>query len=828
MRRRFLAALLVAVVLLLVFVPLFHMSTVPMADVGSSGYAPAMSVPVNVDKNGNRVEDVLEEEIAQKIDEGNGTQLVDVVVLLNAAPSVVQTSFFARSNGTMIGEIWHDALDGFGGRIPYVSIEKFASCCPGLLLVQENHEFEALMAYAAQQGRARPYVWDVLGYKGDPQSSIAISDSGVDDSHVNLLGYGDADFSKKVVGWRDDVGTSTAPYDDNGHGSHVAGIAAGSGFYSSDSAGRAVTTWSASLGTLSTMYIYLITGFNVSGSGSGQQITLQAKGRYIDALYLYYSGFTGDVGQQLVASYSMPGRDQEYTFNYGVPEGKVGYYHLWIHPSSSIRQVYLRVTVHWPYSVPNDGYPAWTGVANDAKLVGLKGLDYSGGGSTADLVSGINWAVANREKYHILVLSMSWGGDSYDAAIDNAVSNAVTSGIVCVAAAGNSGSGGNYVHSPGSNPYVITVAATSIADNITSYSSQGGQSESVSAVVKPDLAAPGGSFLYLPILSSDSNDQDAENFYSDFYANDSAPMQGTSMSTPFVSGCADVEAQALGGYAGWDFSSNAKALMVKTLLLMTATETYPNVREAEGASTSPTLDRGGKDVHEGYGRVNLDAAVEAASLTYSVGESISGSFGASPLDRKCWARSVYLYNGTEYTFSLAVPDGADYDLYLYDVTGNVYGEPVILVKSTKASVGGFENVTYTPALSGKYYVVVKLAREDTGGGLFALTSTTRQNVHLLLSVDPDQSAYVVGQSLTLKVTAFNELNPALESTLALTITGPDGYYYYDFQPLAVAADEIKDFSFSWVVPDVAGRYVVEVGLVPAQLMAYDAAWLEVT
>jgi hypothetical protein len=29
------------------------------------------------------------------------------------------------------------------------------------------------------------------------------------------------------------------------------------------------------------------------------------------------------------------------------------------------------------------------------------------------------------------------------------------------------------------------------------------------------------------------------------------------------------------------------------------------------------------------------------------------------------------------------------------------------------------------------------------------------------------------------------------------------------------------------VPDVAGTYVVEVGLVPAQLTAYDAAWLEV-
>ena len=43
----------------------------------------------------------------------------------------------------------------------------------------------------------------------------------------------------------------------------------------------------------------------------------------------------------------------------------------------------------------------------------------------------------------------------------------------------------------------------------------------------------------------------------------------------------------------------------------------------------------------------------------------------------------------------------------------------------------------------------------------------------------------------------------------------------------VAADEVKDYSFSWVVPDVAGTYIVEVGLVPAHLTAYNAAWLRV-
>lgn len=100
-------------------------------------------------------------------------------------------------------------------------------------------------------------------------------------------------------------------------------------------------------------------------------------------------------------------------------------------------------------------------------------------------------------------------------------------------------------------------------------------------------------------------------------------------------------------------------------------------------------------------------------------------------------------------------------------------------------------------------------------------------VHVLLTVDPSQAYYGQGQALALTVTVFNQLNPDFESTLTLTVTGAGGYYLYDFQPIAVAADEVEDYSFSWVVPDAAGMYVVEVSIVPAQLTAYDALWLKV-
>jgi hypothetical protein len=175
---------------------------------------------------------------------------------------------------------------------------------------------------------------------------------------------------------------------------------------------------------------------------------------------------------------------------------------------------------------------------------------------------------------------------------------------------------------------------------------------------------------------------------------------------------------------------------------------------------------------------------------------------------------------------LTVPAGADYDLYLYNMAGNAYGEPVILTKSTKAAAGGFENTTYTSALSGTYYIVVKRARADTGVGQFTLTSSPSQAVHLLLTAEPNEATYAAGQSVDLVVNVFNQLNPSLESTLTLTVTGPNGYYYFDFKTISIAADAVDEYSFSWNIPDVTGTYVIEVSLIPPQLTAYDAVWLE--
>jgi hypothetical protein len=85
---------------------------------------------------------------------------------------------------------------------------------------------------------------------------------------------------------------------------------------------------------------------------------------------------------------------------------------------------------------------------------------------------------------------------------------------------------------------------------------------------------------------------------------------------------------------------------------------------------------------------------------------------------------VQLVKGFRYTFTLSVPAGADFDLYLYNGTGTAYGEPVIVANSTTATTGGTEQITITSApYTGTYYLVVKRATETTGSGTFTLTSS---------------------------------------------------------------------------------------------------------
>jgi subtilisin family serine protease len=659
--------------------------------------------------------------------------------MLKSEPTTSDVDAFLLSGGYVTTSPWRCAIYGFGGLVSYDGIGFFTKQCPNVLLVEKEADSHSSLTYAATQVGARTYVWNTVGLQGDPNSSIAIVDTGIDGSHVDFApGYGNQDFSKKIVGWRDQIGSTTSPVDDNGHGSHCSGLSAGNGFFSMDASGNAFATYGANFGYLSAG-TYMISGIMVNKTGP---IAVNVKwarsgssASRLSSLSLWYGDKTLDTAfWTQVASVSTPSQNTFYSLTYNVtsaPAGGYDMYHIRITATTGTSgSLYTAFNMTWPYMPPSDGFSAWTGMAPQAKLVGVKALDYSGSGTSTGLINGIDWIIANRMAYHITVVSMSLGFSSEVSAVDSAVLSLVNNGVTTVIAAGNSGAGANNIYTPGSVDETITVTAMNQFDNTASYSSQGGTSRYSGKTVKPDITAPGGSFYAVPLFSADSNYNDAEGEWSDIQANDSAPMQGTSMATPVVAGAANIVVQAMGGYAHWQWT-RSQALQPKMILLMTATETYPSLRESFSSTYSATLDRGGKDVHEGYGRLNLDAAVDAVLKTYQIGTNVSDTLGMPPTltdisvlgQRLAWASNVQLVSGFNYNFTISVSAGADYDLYLYNGTGTNYGEPATVVKSTTAIIGGTETFNVTAPYTGKYYLVVKRATETTGSGMFNLTSS---------------------------------------------------------------------------------------------------------
>lgn len=156
------------------------------------------------------------------------------------------------------------------------------------------------------------------------------------------------------------------------------------------------------------------------------------------------------------------------------------------------------------------------GVAKEVTLVAVRVLDANGSGTTSGVISGINWAIADHQAGEPAVANMSLGGGA-SSALDLAVQNAISDGIVmCVAAGNNALDASKY--SPARVKDAITVGATgrftttsASFDAIATYSNYG-------SVV--DIFAPGTS-----INSSYIGDNNAVR-----------TLSGTSMATPHVTG----------------------------------------------------------------------------------------------------------------------------------------------------------------------------------------------------------------------------------------------------------------------------------------------------
>jgi subtilisin family serine protease len=148
------------------------------------------------------------------------------------------------------------------------------------------------------------------------------------------------------------------------------------------------------------------------------------------------------------------------------------------------------------------------GVDWNAEIMPLKVLDDDGGGTDADVVSAIDFAVQHGAR----VINASWGGGPYSQAVADAISYAGSQGVVFVTAAGNNGTNNDaapFYPASYNLPNEIAVAAVNQAGGLAGFSNYGAKSVA--------LAAPGVNILNTVLGGY-------------------AYMSGTSMATPFVSG----------------------------------------------------------------------------------------------------------------------------------------------------------------------------------------------------------------------------------------------------------------------------------------------------
>ncbi len=665
--------------------------------------------------------------------EGAESGLAPLIVFFNSSSyDSYAEERFLYYGGIINNERKWDSLfnefSGFAGIFPLENISDYEQEFSNIN-IERDEILEVQMNYAAAQSQAANSTWSLNGFYGDINASIAVLDSGVNPDHDFLDG--------KISGWYNFINSDPIS-DDNGHGTFLSSIIAGTGTRAFDTTTPSITNIYGNYSHLdlfdefieSKNYSMKLSSLNLSKIDSIFKVMSVCDFNILEIDKMWFELYYNST---LINSTLHINPDISKEFQYKVSNSGIYDLVLKYHKKSEVIPNYsFNATLSFLPENLVQNFNHFTGIANGTQILSYKIINQSGKGYSSDLVSALSRVIQNRVTKHIVAVCLSIGtlGDDY-VAINRVINEVSNNNILVVIAAGNYGvEGTNPLNRLSMNKNCIIVGSTNDIDQVSSYSSVG--KNIGGEMIKPDILAPGGSYLFghRSIISADHN------------SDETTILQGTSISAAIVSAALNILIDAKwGDWDEWNVQDLSKwSKILKAILLMTASET--NLEREDDPRTdidesifSPSIFNGNpnslKDIHEGYGRLNIQAAIDALTRSVDVSDMISDhlvSSSINPLGNHVFARKIHLISDTQYQFNLSnVSPESNLTMFLFSNETNKYGEPILL-QSNQKWYGNFDSFYFTPKNNQTECIIIVKAIE--GESDFSINISTVDNFYI--------------------------------------------------------------------------------------------------